>query len=82
MLCVRSRIELYSPTRPTPAGPSSSAIALARTMLTAMFTTDEPPIDRGRLQDLAVGVPAAAAMGPAGRCQLIADGGLDGGGAR
>ena len=43
MLWVRSWTELYSPIRPTPAGPSSKAIVLARTMLTTIFTTDDPP---------------------------------------
>ena len=42
-LWVRLRIELYRPSNPTPDGPSSNAMALARTTLTAMFATVEPP---------------------------------------
>ena len=43
-LCVRLKIELYNPTSPTPAGPMNIAIAFDRTTLTAMLTTDAPPI--------------------------------------
>ncbi len=43
-LWASSATELYSPIRPTPAGPRNRAIALVRTTPTPMFTTDEPPI--------------------------------------
>jgi len=37
-------MDWYRPTRPTPEGPSSSAIAFDRMTFTAMLMTDDPPI--------------------------------------
>ena len=44
MLWARSAIDPYKPINPKPAGPSSTAMALVRTIPMAMLTTDEPPI--------------------------------------
>ncbi len=45
MLSARSAIDPYTPSNPTPAGPSNIAIALVRTIPIPMFRTDAPPIN-------------------------------------
>ncbi len=45
MLRANSVMDVYSPSRPMPAGPSSNAIALVRTTLHAMSRTDDAPIN-------------------------------------
>jgi hypothetical protein len=43
MLWAKSEMDPYIPAKPTPAGPSSNAIAFPRMILTTMFTAEDPP---------------------------------------
>jgi hypothetical protein len=45
ILIVRSVIDPYSPSNPTPEGPSNIAMALVRTTPMAILSTDDPPIN-------------------------------------
>ena len=50
ILRVRSAIDPYTPSKPTPAGPSNTAIALIRIIPIATFSTDDPPINADDLR--------------------------------